>query len=439
MRSRAVAVFLWAFAALGCSDDLETQRHELAHPGGWNPPAELVALADTFDIENVQAGTWIGPEGCGGQFLEGTRVLQEWVDEYWPQVSNIGGYSCRQIANSNSMSVHGTGRALDIHIPIDSAEPRDDSADNDLGDPLANWLLEHAQELGLQVIIWDNMIWSSGRAPGERLYVYTNTHKHHDHLHIELNPDGAALQTPWFSSPMGPPVVGSCGEPIPAEGGVIDDTDDCFIAYGPAEFWRVVEGEGHGGSLRWTNAWQSEEPSNWARWHIELAQAGRYRVEFHNVPQFAAYDSAQYRVRAGGEEVDVHIDLSAADAGWQTIGEFDFAAGADQWVSVYDNAPFDVPADQRVIADAIRLVPASEAGGGTFADDDDTGSSGGPGTGVDPGGREPGTTTSDTTTDPDSVDDVHGKGGCSTTGGASSGAWLLGAALVALRTRRRRL
>ncbi|MEZ4464481.1 MAG: hypothetical protein R3F43_08225 [bacterium] len=68
------------------------------------------------------------------------------------------GYACRQIRGSSGMSVHGTGRALDIFVPLSGG-----AADNDLGDPIANWLVEHA-EIGVQ-LIWDRTIWSGSRSP----------------------------------------------------------------------------------------------------------------------------------------------------------------------------------------------------------------------------------------------------------------------------------
>src|SRR5690606_10376618 len=106
------------------------------------------ALADTYNIENVQAGPWVGESGCGGTFLEGTRVFRQWLYDNFPQTPTIGGYSCRPIANSNSMSVHATGRALDIMLPVDSSVGSYNApADNDIGDPIANWLLENAEEV----------------------------------------------------------------------------------------------------------------------------------------------------------------------------------------------------------------------------------------------------------------------------------------------------
>ncbi len=362
-----VLIFFGLTLLAGCGEpidfdttDVETRQSELAKPGRWSPPAEILAAADSYNIRNVQGGPWVGESGCSGTFESGTRKVREWVLEYWPVVPRVYGYSCRRIGGTNRMSVHGTGRALDIVIPIDTSKPTADSADNDKGDPLANYLLEHADEFGIQLLIWDRKIWSSAWPPGSRLRDYSGVSPHHDHIHMELNPAGAAENTPWFDTPMGPPDFGPCGDPIGPEGGVIDNEDKCFEKYGPADFWRTVDGQGHGESLQWTNAWEADSPSNWARWNIELAEAGRYRVEYYSTKEWAVYDSAQFRVRHGGAEEDIYIDLSAGEDGWQTIGEFDFKEGDDQWVSIYDNSHVSVPENQHIVADAIRIAPPPE-------------------------------------------------------------------------------
>ncbi|MCC7542099.1 MAG: M15 family metallopeptidase, partial [Deltaproteobacteria bacterium] len=88
----------------------------------------------------------------------------------------------------------------------------------------------------------------------------------------------------WGGGPGG----GPCGRPEPpapgacpalgADGGEIEETSGCTYLHGPSTYWRS-EAVGHGGSLRWTNAFSSDAPSNWARWYLELVEAGDYAVE----------------------------------------------------------------------------------------------------------------------------------------------------------------
>jgi hypothetical protein len=107
----------------------------------------------------------------------------------------------------------------------------------------------------------------------------------------------------------------------------------------------------------WTNAFKSDAPSNWGRWYVDLAAAGDYAVEVWAEPGFAVHRAARYMVAHGGVEDTVTVDLSAT--GWVRLGVFSFAAGGGQHVNVYDNYPDEVPADQHIPADAIRLVPAT--------------------------------------------------------------------------------
>lgn len=122
----------------------------------------------------------------------------------FPVIHDVGGYVCRQnTANTANTSVHGLGRALDLMIrrlPDGSADPR--------GDEVAQWLIDHADEIGVQTIIWNRSIWSVGRTGTGSLRAYTGPSSHTDHIHMELNAAGAAKQTPWFSRPGSSSSVG---------------------------------------------------------------------------------------------------------------------------------------------------------------------------------------------------------------------------------------
>jgi hypothetical protein len=148
-----------------------------------------------------------------------------------------------------------------------------------------------------------------------------------------------------------------CGT-IPATGGVIDDDDACFQLFGNMEYWRSVD-DGYDGHLYWTNAWNTEQPDNWAWWRLNLARAGSYEVEVWAEADYAVYDQAHYVVMADGEEHTLSVDLSGAD-GWISLGTFDFAAGGEQWVAVYDDHDGSVDSNQRIPADAVRLTRIDE-------------------------------------------------------------------------------
>lgn len=340
-------------ALLGaCASPEEVAKSEaaLSHPGPWDLPASVASFGDTQHVTYTGAGPWVGPSGCGGGLSVGAGRLRDFLATGFPQVTHVGGYSCRTInGDSTTMSVHATGRALDIHIPLHGGE-----ADNDLGDPVAHWLIGHAEEIGIQYIIWDRWTWSGSRAAGSKERAYTGAHPHHDHLHVELSVEGGRGATRWFSGPMEPPEPTGCAA-LPGSGGVIEETSACFAAYGPATYWRH-ESVGHGGSLLWTNAFQSDAPSNWARWHVELRERGEYAVEVWAEPGFAVNRRTRYELRHGGAAHSIEVDLAAGAGGWLRLGVFDFDAGGGQHLSVHDDVDGAVAPDQHIPADAIRLT-----------------------------------------------------------------------------------
>jgi hypothetical protein len=161
-------------------------------------------------------------------------------------------------------------------------------------------------------------------------------------------------------NPVGPPPPPPppCGI-VPASGGVIDEAGSCFALHGPSQYWRTVSGSGHNGALRWTNATQASAPSNWARWTINVASAGSYKLWYYAVPTYAKFDKVRYVLRHGGQDKTIIVDQSQGGSGWRVIGTYTFAAGGGQHLSVHDDTPSAVASDQHIIADAIKLTPAT--------------------------------------------------------------------------------
>lgn len=170
--------------------------------------------------------------------------------------------------------------------------------------------------------------------------------------------------------------------PVPAEGRVIDETDACAEQGGTPAALRRVEGAGQGDTLTWTKTTDWDMADNFARWDLELAEAGRYRVEVYTDARYAEATRATYTVRHAGTSEDVVLDQSAAD-GWQTLGEFAFAAGGDQSLHVGDNTGEALATDTQLVFDAIRLTRVD---GGSPGGDDPGGDPAG-----DPGADDGGT------------------------------------------------
>ncbi len=342
----------------GCTSDQQepigSTTLRLAHPGPWVIPAATLLIGDSQTIDYTGGGPWVGESGCSGSLTPGAGILREYLYEHFPQTPHIGGYSCRSINGDDTMmSVHGTGRALDVMIPVDA-----DEADNDLGDPVGNFFIENAQAIGIQYIIWDLWTWRGDREAGDKDRPYGGAHPHHDHLHIELSVAASENTTLWFADQVTPPAIDGC-DPVAAEGGIVDDTSPCFRAFGSADYWRVEEGVGYDDRLLWTNAFESDEPGNWGRWHLSFDQAGTYEVELFLDPAFAVAESVRYDVSFSGETETIHVDQSSAE-GWYSLGSFDFDEGLDQHVDVFDDQPGPVADDQHIAVDAIRLTGEGE-------------------------------------------------------------------------------
>jgi hypothetical protein len=363
----------------------------------------------------------------------GALILEAYLAETFPQISSIGGYSCRSIVgDEDSMSVHGTGRALDLMIPLDGGE-----ADNGLGDPVGNWLIENAQAIGIQYIIWDLWTWMGERPTGAKDDAYGGENPHADHLHIELSVEASEHTEDWFSDVVSSPEIVGC-DALPPEGGIIDDSSPCFLAFGSASYWRLEQGVGYGDGLHWTNAFESDSPSNWGRWVLSFVEQGTYRVELYLDPAFAIADDVRYEVLASGAATELHVDQSAAD-GWTLLGTFEFAEGGEQSLDGFDDMPVPVPDDQHIAFDAVRLTreghdPPDGGAGAASAGGAGAASAGGAGAasagGADPAPADPAA----------GVPIGEEEGGCAVSrrgSRAPGGTWAL-ASLVALRASRAR-
>ena len=339
----------------GCEGEalsLNARSEALAIAGRWQPSASAEQRGQTADVPITEAGPWRGEAvSCSGTFTEGAQAVREWVFAHWPQVTDVQGYSCRPInGNANSTSIHAVGRALDIFIPLDEGE-----ADNELGDPLANYLMEHAEEMGIQRVIWDRTIWTAGRAS----YEYGGAHPHHDHLHIELSVPGGERDAPFFRDGLPAPTFEPCAPPLEASGGVIDSESSCLSLYGQARFWRSVEGQGYGGSLYWTNAFENESPSNSARWRFSVSQSGTYELAVHSVAEYSVHEGVRYEIHSAEGVTPIRLNIAGQD-GWVRLGEARFEAGAGEYfVELFDN--YDAPPgpDPHIIVDALKISSTS--------------------------------------------------------------------------------
>lgn len=345
-------VFVLANCTAESAGELQRSQLALGIEGRWIAPAEVLAAGDLQgNVEYTGAGPWLGEASCSDGLEPGAEALGDYLQVYFPQVSLVGGFACRAINGDPSQaSVHSTGRALDIHIPLTA----DGGADNDLGDPIAHWLIRNSELIGIQFVIWDLSTWAPYRDVGDKAQPYSGAHPHDDHLHVELSVEAASLGTAWFDAAWAEPDIIEC-KALPPEGGVIDERGACAQIMGPSKFWRLAEGAGEGQGLFWTNAIESEVRSNWARWQPKFTEAGDYELEVYLDPEFAVHQRARYELVHGGEVTEIIVDQGSA-SGWTSLGTFYFEAGSGQSLSLFDNNAEAVGDNQQIVADAIRLT-----------------------------------------------------------------------------------
>jgi len=188
--SSLIGVSLIAACSALPGEEQETSTEALAVAGRWKLPSQVAAAGAAVRLKYDGAPNW-SSRACSGKLRSGADRLGEYLEEEFTAISSIGGYACRRnTANRQKMSVHGTGRALDIFIPKIGG-----SANNGKGDAVANWLVANAAEIGVQLVIWDRTVWqANGRSDKQ----YSGPHPHDDHLHVELTIPGSEMKTAWF-------------------------------------------------------------------------------------------------------------------------------------------------------------------------------------------------------------------------------------------------
>jgi len=195
----------------GCVVDagLESQTSDIAVAGPWQPSGSTRAIAATQHVTVVEppAVSPLGRCTSTNAFAcscthpactpahPGTRDLNTFLLRRYAFLRAGGTYCCRQNSATTrvpTLSVHATGRAIDLMVPMVGGD-----ADNTLGDQAANWLVENAEYIGIQRVVWDRAFWNGERGFG---LLGSASLSHTNHIHVELSVAGAARQTPFFTS-----------------------------------------------------------------------------------------------------------------------------------------------------------------------------------------------------------------------------------------------
>lgn len=152
----------------------------------WEPDAFTVARGNALQhvIPNAQ-GSMIAVDGEATQKAVPPAVaaFAQWVST-WPGIRSTG--TRRSPAKPSTAGrvrdLHEEGRAVDAMI----AAPN--TADGDaVGDALSAFLVQNADRLGVQGVIWRGREWYASRS-GPAWELYHGADPHTSHPHIELSP-----------------------------------------------------------------------------------------------------------------------------------------------------------------------------------------------------------------------------------------------------------
>jgi hypothetical protein len=151
---------------------------KLGMPGGGD-----VSFSTPFE----QAGSGVKQVGPGtgrwGTHYRVSSAGSEIQDKFG--ISNIGGFSDRNIGGTNKKSDHAFGLALDFM-----------GAKQDVAD----YLVQNAQRMGVDYVIYNRRIWSAERAD-EGWRPYSGASPHTDHVHASFLAEGADWMPPSESNP----------------------------------------------------------------------------------------------------------------------------------------------------------------------------------------------------------------------------------------------
>lgn len=156
----------------------------------WTPPADVRAAGDAAQgTIPVRGGSPVEHDGAATQrpISPAVAALAAWTTGR-PGIRSAG--TRRSPAKPSTAGrvrdLHEEGRAIDAMIAAPGT-----AAGNAAGDALANLLVLHARELGVQLVIWARGEWSASRI-GPAWESYAGPEDHRDHVHFEITPDAAA-------------------------------------------------------------------------------------------------------------------------------------------------------------------------------------------------------------------------------------------------------
>ena len=157
-----------------------------APPSRWEPDAFTRERGEAFQRRiPFQQGSLVAADGEATQkpIPAPVQAFAEWV-RTWRGIRSAGTRRSppKPSTAGRRRDLHEEGRAIDAMI-----EAPDTPAGNAAGDALANFLVQNADRLGVQGVIWRRVEWYT--SPISTAWEpYVGSSPHTDHPHIELSP-----------------------------------------------------------------------------------------------------------------------------------------------------------------------------------------------------------------------------------------------------------
>jgi hypothetical protein len=154
---------------------------------------------------------------CRDRTPPGMKALVEWLEKN-VRGESWGVFRCEKLkGGGDNYSLHSESRALDWHLDAGVAKEKRAAyrlIDTLLADDQRDNPRALARRMGIQGLIFDCHAWWAGMEElGEYSYCFKRngdirhnldrTQAHRDHIHIELNWDGAKKKTSFWRSPLG--------------------------------------------------------------------------------------------------------------------------------------------------------------------------------------------------------------------------------------------
>lgn len=175
--------------------------------------------------------------------LPNTARLEDIVAAQFPQIQDIGGWR-----PPDGFNEHSSGRALDLMIP-------GGAGNKPFGDMLNQWLLQNAQQFGVNYTLWQQKQWNPGGTTSPMEDRGSPTQNHMDHVHVNVSP-GATVFSPQTALPSSPQITmpGSTMSVAPGGGTTVTGGGT------PGADWNTIAQRESGGN--WAITYGQGAPNN---------------------------------------------------------------------------------------------------------------------------------------------------------------------------------